>query len=236
MHLPRFTEGRLTTNLIAEEYPEGYVAPLPTGGGLTRLVALAAARHLAAAVRDAAMTGRTAGKHYTPSADWTVTAGDQRFPVTVVLVDGGADVTAADGTTTKIRGEIGPHETGFSGFIDGESVVVQIEAKGSADRLVQGGCALSVRVMTARAAELLALMPQKAAADTSRLLLSPMPGLLVSLAVKEGDSVKAGEPLAVVEAMKMENVLRAEKDVTIGKILAKTGASLAVDQVILEFA
>ena len=100
---------------------------------------------------------------------------------------------------------------------------------------MHGGVIRRAQVLPPRAAELSALMPVKAAADTSRLLLSPMPGLLTAVVVAEGQEVKAGEPLVVVEAMKMENVLRAERDGTVAKLHAKPGDSLAVDQVILEF-
>jgi propionyl-CoA carboxylase alpha chain len=113
---------------------------------------------------------------------------------------------------------------------------VQIERlRGAAFRVVHGGVVRRVRVLPPRAAELLALMPEKKPPDTSRLLLSPMPGLLSAIAVAAGQEVKAGEPLAIVEAMKMENVLRAERDGRIAKIRAAPGDSLAVDQVILEF-
>jgi len=113
---------------------------------------------------------------------------------------------------------------------------VQIERlAGAAFRLVHRGVIRRAQVLPPRAAELLALMPEKQASDTSRLLLSPMPGLLSSVAVSQGQEVKAGEPLAVVEAMKMENILRAERDGRVARIRANPGDSLAVDQVILEF-
>jgi propionyl-CoA carboxylase alpha chain len=113
---------------------------------------------------------------------------------------------------------------------------VQLERlPGAAFRLIHRGVVRHARVLSPRAAELLALMPEKKAVDTSRLLLSPMPGLLSSVVVAQGQEVKAGEPLVIVEAMKMENVLRAERDGRIARIRVNTGDSLAVDQVILEF-
>jgi len=120
--------------------------------------------------------------------------------------------------------------------IEGHVSTVQIERlPGRAFRLLHGGVIRRAQVLHRRAAELLQMMPPKVAADTSRLVLSPMPGLLSALVVEEGQEVKAGEALAIVEAMKMENVLRAERDGTIAKLCAKAGDSLAVDQVILEF-
>ena len=117
-----------------------------------------------------------------------------------------------------------------------ESATVQVERLSAAEfRLVHSGVVRRVQVLSPRAAELLALMPDKKPPDTSRLLLSPMPGLLSSIAVEPGQEVKAGEALVTVEAMKMENVLRAERDGRIAAIRAKPGDSLAVDEVILEF-
>jgi propionyl-CoA carboxylase alpha chain len=120
--------------------------------------------------------------------------------------------------------------------VDGHALVVQVDAVGSAWRLTHEGGQAEALVLTPRQAELYAKMPVKAAPDTSKFLLSPMPGLLASLAVREGQEVKAGEPLAVVEAMKMENVLRAARDGTVKVLHAKAGDSLRVDQKIIEFA
>jgi propionyl-CoA carboxylase alpha chain len=120
--------------------------------------------------------------------------------------------------------------------IGDRSETVQIEPlTARAWRLAHGGVVRRTQVLTPRAAELLQAMPAKKPADTSRLVLSPMPGLLTSVVVTEGQDVKAGEPLAIVEAMKMENVLRAERDGRIAKLCAQSGDSLSVDQVILEF-
>ena len=124
----------------------------------------------------------------------------------------------------------------FRGRIDGRPVTVQVERRGPGFRLSHGGAEVEVLVLRPRVAELAARMPAKQAPDLSRYLLSPMPGLLVKLAVAAGQEVKAGEVLAVVEAMKMENVLRAERDGAIARIHVEPGASLAVDQPILEFA
>ncbi len=124
----------------------------------------------------------------------------------------------------------------FRGRIDGRPVTVQIDRQEPGFRLSHGGAEVEVQVLRPRVAELAARMPVKQAPDLSRTLLSPMPGLLVKLAVAAGQEVKAGEVLAVVEAMKMENVLRAERDGAIARIHVEPGASLAVDQPILEFA
>jgi propionyl-CoA carboxylase alpha chain len=124
----------------------------------------------------------------------------------------------------------------FQAEIDGTPASFRVERRGLGYRLARGGAVMNAQILVPRAAELLGRMRPKPAADLSRHLLSPMPGLLVSLAVREGQAVKAGEELAVIEAMKMENVLRAERDGKVKKLRARPGDSLAVDQVILEFA
>jgi propionyl-CoA carboxylase alpha chain len=129
-----------------------------------------------------------------------------------------------------------PGEPLFRATVDGRPGVWQVDREGVGWRLTQRGVAVSARVLPPRAAKLFDLMPVKQAPDLSRFLLSPMPGLLVRVAVKAGQEVKAGEELAVIEAMKMENVLRAERDAKVGAIKASAGESVAVDQVILEFA
>ncbi|HEY5720630.1 MAG TPA: DUF2118 domain-containing protein, partial [Gammaproteobacteria bacterium] len=123
----------------------------------------------------------------------------------------------------------------FSGTVNGQEIHVQIERTNQTLRLSHGGSESKVKVVTPRAAELLHHMPVKAPPDMSKFLLSPMPGLLVSVKVKEGDEVKAGEELAVLEAMKMENVLRATRDGVVAKVNFQPGASLAVDDKIMEF-
>ena len=112
---------------------------------------------------------------------------------------------------------------------------VQVERQGLRYRLTHRGTQVDVRVLPKRAAELLRLMPHKAPPDTSRFLLSPMPGLLAEVAVKPGQEVKAGERLVVIEAMKMQNVIMAERDARVAEVLAKEGESLAVDQPVIRF-
>jgi propionyl-CoA carboxylase alpha chain len=129
-----------------------------------------------------------------------------------------------------------PGEPVWRGTISGFEVAMLVQAIPNGVRIATAGTAADIRVYTRREAELAALMPEKKASDTSKALLCPMPGLIKSIAVAEGQEVKAGETLAVVEAMKMENVLRAERDVTVKKLRAKAGDSLAVDAVIMEFA
>jgi len=145
-------------------------------------------------------------------------------------------VVKLDGQTRVVETGWQPGQVLFQGVIDGVPITAQIDRKGVAWLLYRAGAVIEMRVVTRATGGLAALMPVKVPPDMSRFLLSPMPGLLVSVAVKEGQLVKAGEELAVVEAMKMENVLRAERDGEVTKVAATAGQSLSVDQVILEFA
>ena len=128
-----------------------------------------------------------------------------------------------------------PGEPVWRGTLDGEPLVVQVRGIPNGVELAHAGLVVPVRVYTEREAELAALMPEMKAADTSKTLRCPMPGLVRSIGVAEGQDVKAGDPLCVVEAMKMENILRAERDATVKAIKATPGDSLAVDAVIMEF-
>jgi propionyl-CoA carboxylase alpha chain len=149
-------------------------------------------------------------------------------------VPGGHQITYLDETFTVISDWAFGYPI-FRGSINGAEVCMQVERRGTHYRLFHWGTQVDVMVITARAAELFAFMPHKAPPDLSRFLISPMPGLLAEIAVTEGQEVKAGEKLAVIEAMKMENVLRAEMDSKVKALLAKPGDSLAVDQHIIEF-
>jgi propionyl-CoA carboxylase alpha chain len=165
--------------------------------------------------------------------DWVVVMDDEYHPVNVVPMEGGHDVEYV-GETYAVRSNWEFGQPLFSGTINGKQLYVQVERMKQTFRLFHGGSQSDVRVLNPRAAELMQYMPVKTPPDMSRFLLSPMPGLLVSLAVKEGDTVNAGEELAVLEAMKMENTLYAERDGVVSKINYDPGASLAVDDKIME--
>jgi propionyl-CoA carboxylase alpha chain len=221
---PRFRAGKLTTNFIAEEFKGGFSAKHLPPKDPAVLAAIAA---IAERVRDE-RSGTTQDIR---------TVMLNREPVKVALGGRSPDfVVETGGRKIKIETDWSPGEPLMHATVDGEHMVVQVDAAGSGWRLFNEGGQAEALVLTPRQAELYALMPVKAAPDTSKFLLSPMPGLLASVAVKEGQEVKAGEALAVVEAMKMENVLRAAQDGTVKVLHAKAGDSLKVDQKILEFA
>ncbi|HVH80571.1 MAG TPA: acetyl/propionyl/methylcrotonyl-CoA carboxylase subunit alpha [Stellaceae bacterium] len=222
----RFAEGRLSTNFIAEEFPDGF-------GGPAEFVEADDILLLAAALADR----RLAEREGAPAASEISVLLD-RAPYEMTLrPEPGGYAIERDGQSCLAASDWEPGQKLLRLRLENHVATVQIDRlPGRAFRLSHGGVIRRAQVLHRRAAALLQMMPAKVAADTSRLVLSPMPGLLSALAVEEGQEVKAGEALAIVEAMKMENVLRAERDGTIGKLRAKAGDSLAVDQVILEFA
>ena len=163
-----------------------------------------------------------------------MTIGDERHEVIVRPIPGGHEVKYG-GETYRVLSEWQFGQPLFKGTVCGTPVCIQVERRNMIYRLFHRGSQVDVQVLTARAAELLACMAKKKPPDTSKHLLSPMPGLLAQLMVGIGDDVKLGQHLAVVEAMKMENVLCAERDGRVHTILAAVGETLAVDQPILEF-
>ena len=231
---PRFAEGRLSTNFIAEEYPDGFYSQDLTPEDPRLLIAVAGCVHCAYQTRASMISGQIAGRQRVVSDDWVVILHGDAVPVRIKPVDGGYELVF-EGEDIAIETAWKLGQPLFWGNLNGRGFCLQVERQGVAYRLLHGGAEADVLVLSPRAAELQALMPVKEAPDTSKYLLSPMPGLLISLSVEEGQEVKAGEELAVIEAMKMENVLRAERDGVVAAIKAGPGDSLAVDQVILEF-
>jgi propionyl-CoA carboxylase alpha chain len=232
---PRFAAGRLSTNFIAEEFGESYAPAALSAGDKKLFAAIAAVLRRAQAERECLIAGQLPGHEAKPAGNVVVLLDDEQFAVDVSPVDGGFDVRVGD-EGFSVRGTWRLNDPLFEASVNGRCITVQVDRRGIGYRLSHGGAQADLRAVASAAAHALRLMPKKTAADLSRYLISPMPGLLVSLTVKLGQEVKAGEELAVVEAMKMENILRAERDGTIARLHAKPGDSLAVDQAILEFA
>ena len=232
---PRFVAGNLTTNFIAEEFKGGFTAAHLPPRDPAVLAGVAAVVDRIQAQRAAAAAGKMPGHVRLVQESCVVML--NRQPVALSVGGDGLDFAVdVAGRRIGIKTGWSPGEPLFHAEVDGLAVVVQIDDVGPGWRLILEGGQADVLVLTPRQAELYALMPVKAAPDTSKFLLSPMPGLLASVAVSEGQEIKAGEALAVVEAMKMENVLRAARDGTIKTLHAKAGDSLRVDQKIIEFA
>jgi propionyl-CoA carboxylase alpha chain len=231
---PRFREGRLSTNFIADEYPDGFhPADVPREDPALAAV-VAAAVHRQLMDRAAKLSGQLPSHHKTVAADWVVLMQDEQVPVRVDAVDGGFEVHC-NGQAYRVQTQWQPGEPLFTGEVNGRPVCVQVDRRGVTYRLFHRGAETDVLVASPTAAALSQHMLVKKPPDLSKFLLSPMPGLLVRLAVSEGQEVKAGEELAVVEAMKMENSLRASSDGVVARVLATQGQSLVVDQPIVEF-
>jgi propionyl-CoA carboxylase alpha chain len=231
---PRFASGRLTTAFIAEEYPQGFHAADVPHHAPDFLVAIAATVHRTYRERATKIDGQLPGYELKIGDDWVVMGDGRETTVNVKLVPGGCDVRVGAKTHT-VRHEWRFGDIVLRGLFDGEPFCVQVERPGLKYRLTHMGKQVEFTILSRRAADLLHRMPAKKPPDMSRFLLSPMPGLLTEVAVRPGQEVKAGERLAVIEAMKMQNTLVAERDGKVEKLLAQPGESLAVDQAILSF-
>ena len=234
MQHPRFAAGALTTGFIAEEYPDGFHGAPADEELLGDLAAIAAIVELTVDTRAALIDGQL-GEPQFPEAMQIVRLAGRDYEVTVTPHEGGNLVSIDDGEEMDVVGDWAPGERLLTAQIDGRKRVVQVARKGRGWTLTTRGAAHQVTVMAPHIAALTRHMIEKAPPDMSRFLLAPMPGLLTRLEVKVGDTVEAGQPVAVVEAMKMENILRAEKGATVKSVSAGVGDSLSVDQVIVEF-
>jgi len=229
----KFITGNISTNTIAEEYPDGFhPGHLPLKDPET-IIAVVGSMVRKYRDRAAQIDGQLPGHRRLVPADWVVVLDDEYHFISVNPVPGGNDVTF-DGEIYAVRSNWEFGEPLFRGTINGKEVFVQVARNGQIYRLSRGGTQSDAIVLSPRAAELHRLMPRKEPPDLSRHLIAPMPGLLVSVSVKEGDEVKAGDEVAVLEAMKMENALRAERNGVIAKVHFEQGASVEVDDVIMD--
>jgi propionyl-CoA carboxylase alpha chain len=242
MQHPRWREGRLSTGFIAEEYAGGFKARSPQGGELDNLAAVAVAIDHLANIRRREITHQMTGPPVRFSSRRIANIGGALVAARVAGTLGRpANVTLVDAkgirrTTLDVDADWWPGNPLWRGHVGKRPVTVQVRPILNGYELVYRGISAKAYVYTEREAALALLMPEKGEPDTSKLLLCPMPGLLKAIHVEQGRQVKAGEALCVVEAMKMENILRAERDGVVKSIKAKPGDSLAVDAVIMEFA
>ncbi len=234
----KFQKGKISTAFIAEEFPSGFKGACLGDEIILLLKALVAAYETVSVERNSQISGQVAlARRYnsqTNDSAFVVLENDVITEASVFVVNGGYDVTV-DGRLIKIRGRCDSIDLLFKGTIDDIYRVVQVEREGLDYKVNYSGAERVFKIFEKRFSEFFRLMPLKQAPDLGNFLLSPMPGLLVSFAVKEGDQVKAGQELAIVEAMKMENIMRAEKDGVVSKLHASAGDNLAVDQPIIEF-
>ncbi|MGR3467630.1 MAG: biotin/lipoyl-containing protein, partial [Shimia sp.] len=235
MDHPKFVSGDMTTAFIAEEYPDGFQGVALPGDVLRRVAAAAAAMYRVSEIRRTQVSGRMDNHERRVGRTWVVTLQDQSFPVVIEADKAGSDIVFDDGQRIRVESRWTPGQTLARLRVDGAAMALKVDKITSGFRIRTSGADMRVAVRTPRQHELAALMPVKAAPDTSKLLLCPMPGLIVKVDVAVGDTVQDGQALCTVEAMKMENILRAEKQAVVTKINASAGDSLAVDDVIMEF-
>ena len=234
MDHPRFASGDISTAFIAEEYPDGFHGATLPEAELQRIAAAAAAMYRVTEIRRSRISGRLDNHERHVGEDWVVTVAGHEWPVRIAADPEGATVTL-DGRPLRVESDWLPGQPLARLTVDGAALVMKVGKLPSGFRLRVRGADLDLRIRTPRAAELARLMPQKAAADTSKVLLCPMPGVVVRVNVAEGDEVQEGQALATVEAMKMENILRAERKAVVKAVRAQAGQSLRVDDVIMEF-
>jgi len=231
---PKFTSGEMTTAFIEEEYPDGFDGVTLCEDTCARIAAAAAAMHRVAEIRRSRISGRMDNHERHVGEDWVVSLQGQAHDVKISADKSGAHVEI-DGQTLRVESDWTPGDPLARLSVDGAPLVLKIGKISGGFRVRYRGADLKVHVRTPRQAELAALMPEKLPPDTSKQLLCPMPGLIVKIDVAEGDEVQEGQALCTVEAMKMENILRAERKGTVKAINADAGDSLAVDEVIMEF-
>ncbi|MEL6681589.1 MAG: acetyl/propionyl/methylcrotonyl-CoA carboxylase subunit alpha [Pseudomonadota bacterium] len=231
---PKFTSGNMTTAFIEEEYPEGFDGVTLPAETCARIAAATAAMHRLGEVRRARISGRMDNHERTVGNDWVVRLQGDSHEVTISADKTGADVTVGE-QTLRVESDWTPGDPLARLLVDGAPLVLKIGKISGGFRVRYRGADLKVHVRSPRQAELAALMPEKLPPDTSKFLLCPMPGLIMKVDVEAGDEVQEGQALCTVEAMKMENILRAERKGVVKKINAGAGDSLAVDDVIMEF-
>ncbi|WP_299928021.1 acetyl/propionyl/methylcrotonyl-CoA carboxylase subunit alpha [uncultured Pelagimonas sp.] len=235
MDHPIFIKGDMTTAFIEEQYPDGFQGVTLAEAELRRVAAAAAAMNRVAEIRRARVSGRLDNHERVVGANWNVAVQGESFDVIVNADQNGSTVQFSDGEELRVEGDWTPGDSLARMTVNGAPLVLKVDKITHGFRMRTRGADLKVHVRSPRQAELAKLMPEKLPPDTSKMLLCPMPGLIVKVNVSEGDEVQEGQALCTVEAMKMENILRAEKKGVVSKINAAAGDSLAVDDVIMEF-
>ena len=231
----KFVSGNITTAFIAEEFSEGFNGVDLNNDKIKHLAACAAAMNRVAEIRRTKVSGRMDNHERRVGDDWMVQIDGKVFPVFVSADTAGANVMFEDGTSIRVSGDWQPGKKIANMSANDNKLIIKIGKLTGGFRMRTRGADLRVLVRTPRQAELSKYMREKVPPDTSKLLLCPMPGLIVKIDVEVGQEVQEGQPLCTVEAMKMENILRAERKGLVAKINSNVGDSLAVDDVILEF-
>ena len=235
MDHPKFVSGDMTTAFIAEEYPNGFEGVALPDTELRRIAAACAAMHRVAEIRRARVSGRMDNHERKVGTEWNARLQGQSYDMHIAADHEGASVSFDDGASLRVAGDWTPGDTLAVMTVDDAPLVLKVGKISGGFRIRTRGADMKVHVRTPRQAELARKMPEKLPPDTSKMLLCPMPGLVVKLDVAVGDEVQEGQALCTIEAMKMENILRAERKGVVSKVNASVGDSLAVDDVIMEF-
>ena len=235
MDHPKFTSGDMTTAFIAEEYPDGFQGVELNEAELRRIAASAAAMNRVAEIRRTKISGRMDNHERRVGDNWVVSLQGEKFAVSVAADANGSTVTFEDGASLRVEGDWTPGMMLADMTVDGAPLVMKVGKITGGFRIRNRGADIKVHVRSPRQAELALHMIEKLPPDTSKMLLCPMPGLIVKVDVEVGQEVQEGQALCTVEAMKMENILRAERKGVVSKINAAAGDSLAVDDIIMEF-
>jgi len=238
MDQPRFRSGTLSTSYIADEFPEGFHGVSPTPFQIDAMTAAAAFMHLTLAGRARRANAQDALSPPLARKDWVVSVGEARRPVTLNFSPDALDIElTGQGRSLALRQiEWAPGNPVFRGVLDGTAFALEAKPAAEGFTLRQRAATARVLVLTPLSAELHERLPKREPADTSKLIVSPMPGLVVTIDVKEGQEVKAGETVAIIEAMKMQNIIKAERDGLVKLVGPKAGDSVAADEVLVEFA
>ncbi|WP_426124841.1 acetyl-CoA carboxylase biotin carboxylase subunit [Pararhizobium sp. PWRC1-1] len=235
MQHERFRSGNITTAFIAEEFPDGFHGVEPDTASARKLAAVATLVHQALQDRAVQISGTIGNHRRVIGKDWVVTFAGQDHAVTLDASADGPYARLSDGTLFAAAGDWTPGRSHATFNVDGTVMGVKVELAGTGIRLRWRGIDITAHVRSPRVAELARLMPKKLPPDTSKMLLCPMPGVITAVTVIQGETVEAGQALATVEAMKMENILRAERRGVVKRVAVSAGASLAVDELIMEF-
>ena len=235
MDHPRFQSGDITTAFIAEEYPDGFKGAVLDDTGLRRVAAATAAMNRVAEIRRTRISGTMDNHERRVGDDWVVTLQGVEYAVNIDADHMGSTVKFVGGAVLRVSSDWTPGQPLAQVMVDGAVLTMKVAKISGGFRVRLRGADLKVHVRTPRQAELAKLMLEKTPPDTSKFLLCPMPGLIAQIMVAVGDAVQEGQALATVEAMKMENILKAERDGVVKSIAAVAGGSLKVDDVIMEF-
>ncbi|MDO6589195.1 acetyl/propionyl-CoA carboxylase subunit alpha [Loktanella sp. D2R18] len=231
---PKFTSGNMTTAFIEEEFPDGFDGVTLDDDTCVRIAAAASAMHRVGEIRRTRISGTMGNHERRVGTDWVVNLQGASHAVTIDADQNGANVIIGD-NTLRVESDWTPGDPLARLSVDGTPLVMKVAKISGGFRVRYRGADIKVHVRSPRQAELAELMPEKMPPDTSKFLLCPMPGLIVKVDVQAGDEIQEGQALCTVEAMKMENILRAERKGVVKKINAAAGDSLAVDEVIMEF-